>query len=85
MKGTSDRVRPVFQLQEMTESILIDMCAAIDVDVLPTVVAGHQSLFYLLGQPEDIQRLLSEVKASTGRVRVYSCLELALADEGRPH
>jgi hypothetical protein len=73
-------VRPkrlVFYLHKMDETKLLDLSAVRDIDVLPMDLGD--GFFHLLGRPEDVQAILSAVKAQTGIVRVYPNLDVAQA------
>jgi hypothetical protein len=67
--------RLVFYLHEMDEEKLIELSATRKIDVLPMDLGD--GLFHLLGRPEDVQAILSAVKAQTGVVKVYPNLEMA--------
>jgi hypothetical protein len=78
MDETSRAKQPAFYLYSMDAEQLVDICAEVDIDVLPLAQEGD-FLFYLLGDPTDVQRLLNAVKTRTGIVKVYPNLDLAQA------
>jgi hypothetical protein len=69
--------RQVFYLYGMDQATLLDLSVEHDIDILPEDLSGH--LFHLIGDPDEVQRILSAVKQQTGIVRVYPNLELAQA------
>jgi hypothetical protein len=71
-------IRPAFYLYPMSEDQLIGIAAEVKINVLPMAQEGEY-LFHLLGQPEDVQRMLNAVKTRNGVVRVYRNLEMAQA------